>query len=87
MFRSRPFVSFMSMIVVLGGGAVLVAACIPVPGSLTCCCVTGANNIRTCSPVSGPSECPDGTVEACMSFGLGGNGPGAQAVPSDGGAR
>lgn len=85
MVRSRSFVSFMSMVAVLGGGAVLVAACVvPSPSSSSlCCCVTGANNIRECSPVSGPSECLDGSVEACTSIGLGGNGPGAQAAPSD----
>ena len=85
MFRSRSIVSFMSMIVVLGGGAVLVAACRP---SGVCCCVTGANNIPNCYPVIGKEAdaCP-GSLEQCMSFGLGGNGPGVQAVPSDGGAR
>jgi hypothetical protein len=92
MLRSRSFVSFMFRIAALGGGAVLLAACpITGPNPSSCCCVTGANGMRNCSPVSGPQGCPDGVVESCTSIamdnGQGGGGPRARRAPSDGGAR
>jgi hypothetical protein len=37
--------------------------------------------------VNSSSACQDGVVEPCTSIGLGGSGPGARHVPSDGGAR